>query len=94
MAVSAAAAGVASSCGVQPGPLATIGTSSFCEAATPASDAACGGAAENRIPFTPARRNAATWPVMSVSAGVIFCSAIFRPCLPAAYLEPFSAFSP
>ena len=33
------------SCGVQPGPLATIGTSSFCAAATPARDAACGGAA-------------------------------------------------
>ena len=64
--------GVVSSCGVQPGPLATIGTSSFCEAAIPASDAACGGAAEKRIAFTPARRKAATWPVMSVWAGVIF----------------------
>ena len=94
MASSASAAGVVSSCGVQPGPLATIGTSSFCEAATPASEAACGGAALNRIAFTPAFLNAAAWPVMSWSAGVIFCSTIFRPCLSAANFEPFSAFSP
>ena len=83
-----------SSWGVHPGPLATIGTSSFCDAATPASEAACGGAAENRIALTPARRKAATWPVMSVSAGVIFCSTIFRPCFSAANFEPLSAFSP
>ena len=39
-------------------------------------------------------RKAATWPVMSVSAGVIFCSTILRSCLEAANFEPFSAFSP
>ena len=54
--------------------LKMLGTSSFWEAATPARDAACGGAALNRMAFTPAFLNAATWPVMSWSAGVIFCS--------------------
>src|SRR3954452_22131985 len=66
-AFSAGPAGPASSCGVKPGPSATIGTVSPTDLATAAADAVCAGPAEIRIALTPATRSADTWADRSVS---------------------------
>jgi hypothetical protein len=87
-------AGLPSSCGVKPGPLATIGTDSPVALATPATEAVCVGPAETRIAFTPAARSVATWAERSVSVGLIFWPTTVRPDWPARYWLPLSAFSP
>ena len=73
------AAGDAMTAGSNVGLLPTIGTSRPCAAAMPASEASCLGPVVTAIALTPARLNAATWPVMSSSVGWIFCSTTVMP---------------
>ena len=65
-----------------------------CAAAMPATEASCVGDVVTAIAFTPARLNAATWPDMSSSVALIFCSTTFMSFSDAKYFDPLSPFSP
>ena len=60
----------------------------------PATDASWVGAVVMAIAFTPARLSALTWPDMSSSVALIFCSTTCIPFSSANASEPFRPFSP